>query len=147
MLRDLSSTSLPDVQMGLGMAPSLATAALAASLLERVLPLAGHTAAQVRTRALAVLQHLCSLDPALWGAGGAVAVSRALSDPSPGVVGAAVQAAAQHATAAEADAALGAAFHLLEQLEGGKLPAEFTYRGHAAPFLRCQVHNALQWNG
>ena len=80
--------------MGLAMAPTLATAALAAPLLERVLPLAGHTAAQVRAKALAVLQHLCSLDPALWGAGGAVAVARALADPSPGVVGAAVQAAA-----------------------------------------------------
>jgi len=155
VLRDLASTNMSELQMGLVAAASLATPpictpGLAESLLDRVLPLTSHGTPQVRLKAVALVHHLCAHQPHLWEERGGSSLLRSLSDQSPGVVSAALQAVASLAREEEAEVAMAAALHLLQQLEDGKMPQDFHYRGHTAPFLRihlarlfCRLHASV----
>jgi len=158
ILRDLASTNMAELQMGLVAAASLATPpintpGLAESLLERALPLTSHGTPQVRSKAVALVHHLCAHQPQLWEECGGSNLLRSLSDQSPGVVSAALQAVACLAKHEEAEVAMAAALHLLHQLEEGKMPQDFHYRGHTAPFLRIhlarlfrRLHSAVDAN-
>ena len=147
ILRDLASPHLPDLQLGLVAAASLSPghlSSLAPTLLHRLLPLASHAAPQVRTKALAVIHRLCSLELQLWSSGASSVVLGALSDPNPGVVSAALQVAGALVLESEAEVAVTAALHLHSQVQGDKLPLEFLYRGHKAPFLRIHMCRLFQ---
>merc|ERR1712013_550829 len=104
------------------------TPGLAESLLERALPLTSHATPQVRLKAVALVHHLCAHQPQLWEECGGSNLLRSLSDQSPGVVSAALQAVACLAKHEEAEVAMAAALHLLHQLEDGKMPQDFHYK-------------------
>ena len=144
VLRDLSSSNMSELQMGLVAAASLATPpistpGLAESLMDRALPLTSHGTPQVRLKAVALVHHLCAHQPQLWEERGGSTLLRSLSDQSPGVAAAALQAVASLSREEEAEVAMAAALHLLQQLEEGKMPQDFHYRGHTAPFLRIHL--------
>jgi len=152
ILTDLASSSIIDIQLGLVAATNIVQpplAQLVPILADRAVILATHTSHLVRKKSLILLHHLCQLDPGLWLAGTvSTVVIGCLSDTNPGVTATALQVTASlvsdNDSPANTSSAMVAALHLHSQVMEKKLPGDFLYKGHMAPFLRMDIARLLR---
>ena len=152
ILTDLASTSIIDIQLGLVAANNIIQpplAQLVPILADRAVILATHTSHLVRKKSLILLNHLCQLDTGLWLAGTVSSVViGCLSDTNPGVAATALQVTASlisdNDSPANTNSAMVAALHLHSQVMEKKLPGDFLYKGHMAPFLRMDIARLLR---
>merc|ERR1719369_590752 len=151
ILTDLSSSNIMEIQLGLVAATNIVQpplAQLGPILAERAVSLVSHSSHLVRKKALILLHHLCDLEPALWLATVSSVVISSLSDSNPGVAATALQVTACLISEADSPAstssALVAGLHLHSQASDRKLPADFLYKGHMAPFLRMDIARLLR---
>ena len=146
ILTDLASNSIVDIQLGLVAAANIVMppmGQLVPILSERVISLTSHSSHLVRKKALILLNHLCGLDPGLWTATVSSVVIGCLSDSNPGVAATALQITACLISDADSptniSSAVVVALQLHSQAVQSKLPPDFVYKGHMAPFLRMDV--------
>jgi len=146
ILRDLESNNIVDIQMGLVAAANLVKppmVTLVPLLSERVISLTSHRSHLVRKKALILLNHLCDLDRSLWEAAVSSVVIGCLSDINPGVAATALQVtaclASDNDSPSNISSAMVAGLHLQSQALASKLPEDFLYKGHMAPFLRMDI--------
>ena len=144
ILRDLASTNLVDIQLGLVAAANLITRSLISLvplLLEKVTSLLRHSCHLVRKKSIALLDHLCDLEPSCWSEA-CSSVIGCLADSNPGVAVASVQVLSKHLSSSDSDAAVRlavvASLEFCQRMtsEESELPADYQYRGHMVPHLQ-----------
>ena len=144
ILRDLSSTNLVDIQLGLVATANLITRhliSLVPVLVEKVVTLLRHSCHLVRQKSVALLDHLCDLESSCWSEVSSSVIG-CLADANPGVAVASVQVLSKHLSSSDGDAAVRLAvaasleFHQKMTSEETHLPADYHYRGHCVPHLQ-----------
>ena len=144
ILRDLASTNLVDIQLGLVAAANLITRSLISLvpvLVEKVITLLRHSCHLVRKKSVTLLDHLCDLEPSCWSEV-CSSVIGCLGDPNPSIAVASVQVLSKHLSSTDGDAAVRlavlASLEFCQKMtsEESELPADYTYRGHVTPHLQ-----------
>lgn len=141
IVKDLSSTNLLDIQLGLVAASSLITSPhLQPMLLPRLIQLTDHASILVRKKALIVLHRFCDLNPSLFPQICPCVISH-LGDPDPSVVSTSVQILSRSlpGNSPSCRAVVASLVQVMLQVQAGKLPAEYTYHGVAAPWLQMDI--------
>ena len=144
ILRDLASSNLVDIQLGLVAAANLITRSLISLvpvLVEKVVALLRQSCHLVRKKSVTVLDHLCDLEPSCW-TDVCPSVIGCLADSNPGVAVASVQVLSRHLTSRDGESAVKLAvmvsleLHQMMTSEDCDLPSDYQYRGHTAPHLQ-----------
>ena len=142
IIRDISSTNIVDIQLGLVAAANIINPAmieLVPLLVSRACGLVRHSSHLVRSKSLTLLDWLCQLDPGHWPAV-CTEIIPCLEDVNPGVVIFAVQVLSRHLTDVDGDnvkLVVTAVVNLqLSIAEGSGLPSDYQYKGYNVPHLQ-----------
>ena len=144
IIRDISSTNLVDIQLGLTAAANLVTKhliQLVPVLVDKIVPLVRHSCHLVRKKSVILLDYLCDLDTCQWPRVVSGTIITCLTDSNPGVVISAVQTLSKHMTISDdvtnIKMVVTAALELHNSMtDDNMLPADYRYRDHLVPHLQ-----------